>query len=156
MPFQAKNTAACEQQAPKGEKSSGPNWLKNGKTHVYKEKYFLLERDVRKESTPLDSNKVNAPTSPSTPSTKLGSSCNRLCGESKCPDTDTVDYPYCKYRWGLSETHLHKVNCYGVRGQLHLCDKQQMLSLIPGGSPPLTRPFAKRFLAVCSPEEHTM
>ena len=137
MHAQAKNTAVCEQQTPKGEKSNGPNWLKNVKARAYKEKdtHFLLERDMKKKNAPMDSNKVNAPTPLSTPRTKLGSSCNRLCSESKCPDSHTGEYPYCEYSWGLSETHLHKVNCYGVRSQLHLCDKQQMLSLTPVGSP---------------------
>lgn len=123
MHFQAKNTAACEQLTPKGEKSSGPNWLENGKTHVYKEKgtHFLLERGVKKKNALLDSNKANAPTTLSIPSTKLGSS--RLCGESKRPDSDTGEYPYCEHRWGLPETHLHTVNCHGASGQQHLCDK---------------------------------
>lgn len=37
---------------------------------------------MKKKNTPLESNKVNAPISPSIPSTKFGSSSNRLCGES--------------------------------------------------------------------------
>lgn len=104
MHIRAKHTAVSEQQTLRGEKSSGPNWLKNWKTHVYKEKdmHFLIERDMKKKSTPVDSNKANAPTPLSIPSTKLGSSSNRLCSESKCPDSHTGEYPNCEYCWGLS------------------------------------------------------
>lgn len=164
MHIQAKNTAVSEQQTPRGEKSSGPNWLKNWKTRVYKEKdmHFLIERDMKKKSTPVDSNTANAPTSLSIPSTKLGSRSNRLCSESKCPDSHTGEYLNCEYCWGLPRDPP-------AQGELLWCEgptasMRQTANAFPHpyGLPytssrhSLTWPFAKKFLTACSLEEHAI
>lgn len=112
---------------------------------------------MKKKNAPLESNKVNAPISPSIPSTKFGSSSNRLCGESKRSATAPGQDPHCEYCWGLSETHLGRrtamvrgANCiyatnskcfpsarglpYAVAEILSHGALQRGFSLFPGGS----------------------